>query len=180
MRFQYTLCASQRAHNYWRRARSAAEGVCIELILIAAPLQITIATASHLASPSLSVNQSAVIGEVEPRAVGSPNIASMGSGRRRASPHYNGARIPVAAVKGIGPRSWKEGRSSAIDWIVEVFSAIAGGFDYYNPLVYRITNCIEVVRPPFNCDVAALICAPLKVKTRAGAVDLQQYDVAFA
>src|SRR5215510_7848077 len=157
MGFQYTLCASQRARNYWRRARSAAEGVCIELILIAAPLQITIATASHLASPSLSVNQSAVIGEVEPRAVRSPNIASMGSGRRRASPHYNGARITVDALKGIGQSSWKEGRSSVIYYIVEVFSAISCVFNYYNPLVYRITNCIEVVPPPFICDVAALI-----------------------
>ncbi len=175
---QRALDAGERADDDRRGARGAAEFVGVLAVEVAA-LQVAVAGGGDFAAPALGVDAAAVVGEAQPRPVG-PVIGAVRARRRRAGPDDDRLRARVGGVERVAPAGRKAARAGVVERVVEVLRAVAGGLDHDDPAPDRVADRREIVRPPLDRDVAALVAARLEVEPRSGAMDLQQHDVAGA
>ena len=130
------LNRGDRADHDRRRARGAAELVCVPLIEVdrAAALEVAIARRRDLATPALCIDDGAEVREIEAGAVGTP-VPTVRAGRRGAGAYDDCPRVAVAAVEWVRPVHRKAARPDTVDRVVEVLGAVAGRLDDDHALV---------------------------------------------
>jgi hypothetical protein len=122
----------------------------------------------------LRIDGAAIVREVEARAVETIEGAVVRARRRRPGAHKDGARITVGAAERIFPGGREAGIGRLIEVVVQVDRTIACCFDDDNAAPHRILDCIEIVGPPFDCDIAILIRALLVVVFGAGKMQFDE------
>ena len=104
----------------------------------------------------------------------------MRAGGRRTCPDHDRARIPVGPAERVGPSGGESGGRGLINGIVQVFGTIAGRFDHDDAAVHGIANRGEIIGPPLDRNIAALIGTIGKGVAGTGTMKLDQDDVARA
>src|SRR5205085_9910637 len=112
------------------------------------------------------------IREILTRAIAAPRVA-MCEERRRAGAYENRTRIACTAAQWVAPRCGKAGERRIEKWIVEILITVAGELDDDHAFRGCVEDCIVIVGPPFQRQIAAHAG-----KARTRALQLDQNDVA--
>src|SRR6267142_4205842 len=99
----------------------------------------------------------------------------MSVGRRSSCANQNSAGVTVGSIEWISPGRRKTCRWGIVHGVVQILGPVSRGFDDDDALVDGVSNGIEIIRPPFNCDVALL---PDARRSRPRAMNLEENDIA--
>ena len=92
----------------------------------------------------------------------------MRAGRRRAGADDNRARIAIRPPERVAPVRREARTGRLVDRVVEIFRPVAGRFNDDDASARGVENRGEVIGPPLDSDVAALIGARRETEARAG------------
>lgn len=104
-------------------------------------------------------------------------ILTVGSRGWRACADHDRARIPIGPPERVAPRTG-EPNPSLVQYVIEVLGAVPGSFDDDDATARGVEDGGEIVRPPFDCDVSALIVSLSEAVSRSGPVHLEEHYVA--